>query len=136
MIPINPSGSDVWSGTSTPYQALGGDQAVRELVDTFYDIIEEESPGLRAMLPKNTATSREKLYEFLSGWLGGPQLYEQKRVHPRLRMRHFPFPIGRPEADEWMRCMRQAMDQTGVDSQLREYLDARLGPLAQHMINR
>jgi len=109
---------------------------VRDLVDAFYDIIEEESPVLRDMLPKNTSTSRQKLYEYLSGWLGGPPLYTEKRGHPRLRMRHLPFPIGPDEADEWMRCFRKAMDRTGVEGPIRDFLDSKLEPLAVHMINR
>lgn len=135
MIPINSGADNVWGNAGTPYEELGGDRAVRALVDAFYDIIEEESPELRAMLPKNTSTSRDKLYEFLSGWTGGPPLYEEKRGHPRLRMRHFPFPIGAPQADEWMRCFRKAMDRTGIEGPIRGFLDSRLEPLARHMIN-
>lgn len=133
MIPLDVSGG--WGSEPTPYLEIGGASAVRSLVDAFYDIIEAESPSLRAMLPKNTATSREKLFEFLSGWMGGPPLFEEKRGHPRLRMRHFPFSIGEAEAAEWMRCMRSAMAQEGLTSQLVAYLDSRLDPLAKHMIN-
>ena len=97
-----------WGDEATPYLALGGDPAVRALVDAFYDVIEAESPVLRGMLPAKTTGSRQKLYEYLSGWLGGPPLYTDKRGHPRLRMRHLPFPIGPAEADEWMRCFRAA----------------------------
>jgi hemoglobin len=124
-----------WGDADTPYLEMGGDHRVRELVETFYDVIEEQSPNLRAMLPANTAGSREKLYEYLSGWLGGPPLYSDKRGHPRLRMRHAPFEIGENEAQEWMRCMRLAMDRTEVAASLRAFLDDKLDPLAQHMIN-
>lgn len=134
-MPINSGGTNTWGDAATPYEELGGDRAIRDLVNAFYDIIDEESPVLRAMLPKNTATSRDKLYEFLSGWTGGPPLYEEKRGHPRLRMRHFPFTIGRDEADEWMRCFRKAMDRNGISGPIREFMDSRLDPLAQHMIN-
>lgn len=135
-IPIKPRGlSNPWGDHPTPYEAVGGDARVRALVDAFYDIIEAESPVLRAMLPKNTATSRQKLYEYLSGWLGGPPLYTDKRGHPQLRRRHFPFAIGADEAEEWMRCMRSAMDATGVEGAVREFLDSKLSPLAVHMIN-
>jgi hemoglobin len=125
-----------WGEDATPYEAIGGDGEVRRLVEAFYDIIEERSPVLRAMLPANTTGSRQKLYEYLSGWLGGPPLYTEKRGHPQLRRRHLPFPIGRSEADEWMRCMREAMDQTGVEGAIRRFLDSKLEPLAHHMINR
>jgi len=125
-----------WGDQATPYEAIGGDGEVRRLVETFYDIIEDHSPDLRAMLPANTAGSREKLYEYLSGWLGGPPLYTEKRGHPQLRRRHLPFPIGGAEADEWMRSMREAMDQTGVEGPIRYFLESKLEPLAHHMINR
>ena len=65
------------------------------LYDT--DRVDASAPVLRAMLPKDDSVSRTKLYEFLSGWMGGPNLYIEKRGHPRLRMRHFPFAIGRDE---------------------------------------
>jgi hemoglobin len=136
-IPVKPAGAaQPWGDADTPYEALGGDVSVRSLVDAFYDVIEEESPVLRDMLPRNTSGSRQKLYEYMSGWLGGPPLYTSKRGHPRLRMRHMPFAIGRSEADEWMRCMRVAMDRTGVEGPLRDFLDSKLEPLALHMVNR
>ncbi len=136
VIPINSGGRNPWGRASSPYEELGGATPLRQLVEAFYDIIEDESPTLRAMLPANTSTSRQKLYEFLSGWLGGPPLYEEKRGHPRLRMRHLPFPIGEPEAEEWMRCFRKAMDTAGLEGQVREFIETRLTPLAQHMVNR
>jgi hemoglobin len=124
-----------WGDQETPYLAIGGEEGVRHLVETFYDIIEAESPELRAMLPVKTTGSREKLYEYLSGWLGGPPLYEAKRGHPQLRRRHLPFPIGVPQAEEWMRCMRKALDQTEVSGPIRVFLEEKLTPLALHMVN-
>ncbi|HSK07659.1 MAG TPA: globin [Acidimicrobiia bacterium] len=108
-----------WGDAATPYHELGGDDAVRALVEAFYDLIEAESPVLRAMLPSNTATSRQKLYEFLSGWLGGPPLYMERRGHPRLRLRHMPFDIGSFEASEWMLHDDGAGDCRGRGSALR-----------------
>ena len=115
---------------------MGGDRAVRGLVDRFYDIIEGESPHLRAMLPKDTSTSRQKLYEFLSGWLGGPSLYQDRRGHPRLRLRHMPFDIGSPEAEEWIRCMRKAMVTSRLSDPLLTFLDTELGRVAVGLRNR
>jgi hemoglobin len=80
-------------------------------------------------------SSRLKLYEFLSGWLGGPQLYQEKRGHPRLRMRHFPFSIGDAEAKEWMRCMEKAMRQRDLPQQLQTFLTERLLESALHLRN-
>jgi hemoglobin len=124
-----------WGPEATPYEAIGGDEAVRALSEAFYDRIEAESPSLRAMLPRNTATSRRKLYEFLSGWMGGPQLYIEKRGHPRLRVRHFPFTIGGAEAEEWVRCMEAAMDDVGVGGELRRFLSSRFAISAEHLRN-
>ena len=87
------------------------------------------------MLPKNTSKTREKFFMFLSGWLGGPPLYEMKWGHPQLRMRHSPFSIGEYEAQEWMRCMRIAMEDVGIAGQLRSFLDTRFDELALHMRN-
>jgi hemoglobin len=58
--------------------------------------------------------SAEKLKYFLSGWTGGPPLYMDKYGHPRLRMRHFPFTIGAKEADQWLYCMRKALEKSSV----------------------
>lgn len=131
-----PNSTHPWGDSETPYVEIGGDQGVRDLVEHFYDIIEDDSPTLRAMLPANTATSRQKLYEYLSGWLGGPPLYEMKRGHPQLRMRHLPFPIGDREAEEWMACMVAAIERSSIAQPLSGFLIARLGPLADHMRNK
>lgn len=137
MMPSKPSGTaHPWGEADTPYLEIGGEDAVRALAEAFYDVIEEESPTLRAMLPASTKNTRKKFYMYLSGWLGGPPLYEQKWGHPRLRMRHMPFPIGPDEAAEWMRCMRIAMDRVAVAGPMRTFLEERLEPLAQHMQNR
>jgi hemoglobin len=131
-----PTTEHPWGNSPTPYEEIGGDQVVRSLVERFYDIIEAESPHLRAMLPKDTSTSRQKLYEFLSGWLGGPPLYMERRGHPRLRLRHMPFDIGTPEAEEWMRCMRKAIASVGTEIRLASFLDRELGQAAQGLRNR
>jgi hemoglobin len=136
MLPSPPSNSSYpWGEATTPYTEIGGEDRVRELAEAFYDIIDEESPTLQAMLPANTKNTRQKFFMYLSGWLGGPPLYEEKWGHPRLRMRHMPFPIGTPEAEEWMRCMRLAMDRTGIGDPLRSFLDQRFTELTAHMRN-
>jgi len=136
MQPMSPSsGAHPWGNAPTPYEEIGGEEPVKRLVETFYDIVEAESPRLRGMLPKNTSGSRAKLFEFMSGWLGGPQLYWEKRGHPRLRMRHFPFEIGDFEATEWMRCMEAAMDQIEVSPTLRSFLTEKLTESALHLRN-
>jgi hemoglobin len=84
-----------------PYDSLGGNAAVRRLVDRFYDLMDSvpEYYVIRKLHPADLAGSREKLYLFLSGWLGGPPLYAEKYGHPMLRARHLPFAIGLAERD-------------------------------------
>lgn len=123
-----------WGDAATPYEAAGGEDGVRALTEAFYDVIEAESPSLRAMLPRDTSGSRRKLFEFLSGWLGGPPLYEERHGHPRLRLRHLPFAIGRAEAEEWTRCMRVAAEAT-VPEPTASWMVARLGEVAVWMVN-
>jgi hemoglobin len=137
MMPSRPTESaHPWGESATPYEEIGGAEAVEALSNAFYDVIEEESPLLRDMLPGSTANTRKKLTMYLSGWLGGPPLYEERWGHPRLRMRHMPFSIGEDEAAEWMRCMRIAMERSNLPPSVRTFLDERFGQLAIHMRNR
>jgi hemoglobin len=122
----------------TPYVLLGGDTGVRALVDRFYDLMDLE-PGyqpLRALHPPTLDGSRDKLYWFLSGWLGGPGLYEERHGHPRLRARHLPYPIGIVERDQWLACMGQAMKDRAIDPVLTERLGESLFKTADWMRNR
>lgn len=124
-----------WGDAATPYAAVGGDDGVKALAWAFYDVVEESSETLTAMLPRHTGVSRQKLYEFLSGWMGGPPLYWERRGHPALRMRHAPFPIDRTAADEWTRCLGEALDRCKVRDELREFLLRELGRAAQQLRN-
>ena len=97
---------------------------------------ETSAATVRALHATSLKASREKLYMFLTGWTGGPQLYVEKHGHPRLRQRHFPFSIGARERDEWLMCMDQALDEQPMPDQLREQLRERFHALADHMRNR
>jgi len=121
-----------------PYELLGGDAKVRELVDRFYDLMDFEPAyrTLRAVHGNTLESAREKLYLFLSGWLGGPPLYTDKYGHPMLRARHLPFAIGDVERDQWMACMRQAMEETHVPQELRGPLGDAFQKTADWMRNR
>jgi len=134
--PAAPEPGD-FDADNTPYDALGGDARVRALVDAFYDHMDADpdAAGIRALHQPDLANARTKLYEFLSGWLGGPPLYMQKYGHPRLRGRHMPFPIGEPERDQWLTCMGRALDDQGVDGALRRFLDERFAHVANFMRN-
>lgn len=130
-----PVTTNPWGNASTPYEELGGEAVLRDLVDRFYDRIAADSPQLREMHPADDSKSRRNLFEFLSGWMGGPQLYTERKGHPRLRMRHLPFTIGTEEAEEWLRCMRGALADVAVGEPLRTYLDTRLTQTAHHVVN-
>ena len=121
-----------------PYELLGGEAAVRKLVDRFYDLMDEtpEYYIVRKLHPADLTGSREKLFMFLSGWLGGPQLYVQKHGHPMLRARHLPFPIGAAERDGWIACMKQAMEDCAIDEGMRGWLLNSLFGTADWMRNR
>jgi hemoglobin len=124
------------SGPS-PYERLGGAEAVHKLVTRFYALMAElpQARELRAMHPEDLDSSRDKLFEFMSGWLGGPQLYMQKRGHPRLRARHLPFRVDAAARDAWMHCMTLALEECAPDALLKEQLQGSLQRLADHMRN-
>ena len=121
-----------------PYDLLGGDAAVRKLVDRFYDLMDDvpEFFVIRKLHPADLSGSRNKLYMFLSGWLGGPQLYTDKYGHPMLRARHLPFAIGLAERDAWLNCMKQAMQDCEVEAGLRMGLLDSLFKTADWMRNK
>jgi len=124
--------------THTPYQQLGGDQVLRQLVDRFYDIILTE-PGVetvRDMHHADTTEVRDRLFDFLSGWLGGPSRYIEKHGHPRLRARHRFFSIGESERDQWMQCMYRALAETPMLPELRERLGQAFAQTADFLRNR
>lgn len=121
----------------TPYENMGGEEVVRKLVDRFYDLMDQEQDfkGIRDLHAKTLKASREKLFMFLSGWLGGPQLYVEKYGHPRLRQRHLPFAIGESERDQWLTCMTQAMEDVGLNEEIREELKRSFWKTADFMRN-
>lgn len=120
------------------YELLGGEAAVRKITKRFYEVMETmpEAQGIRKMHPQNIQISEEKLFLFLSGWLGGPQLFVEKYGHPRLRARHMPFAIGKSERDQWMLCMVQTFDDLKIEEPIRSELLHALLNLADHMRNK
>ncbi len=122
----------------TPYERLGGESAVRDLVDRFYDRMDSDArfATIRALHPPDLAASRDKLFWFLCGWLGGPDRYVSRFGHPRLRARHLPFSIGTAERDQWLACMAEAMSEIGVDDESRERLRSSFQSTADWMRNR
>lgn len=123
--------------STTPYQLIGGEAALRALTERFYLLMDTlpEAHGIRAMHPQDLAESTDKLFMFLSGWLGGPNLYIERYGHPFLRARHMPFRIASGERDAWMRCMRQALAETVGDETLRARIEQAFAGIADHMRN-
>ena len=124
--------------TITLYEAIGGDDTVRKLTHRFYELMDTlpEAARCRAIHPKDLSGSENKLYEYLSGYLGGPQLYIEKYGHPMLRRRHFGAAIGTAERDEWLLCFQRAMDETVDHPKLREIIWGPVERLAHHMQNK
>ncbi|WP_234267263.1 group II truncated hemoglobin [Hydrogenophaga sp. NFH-34] len=121
----------------TPYEALGGADALHRLVDRFYDLMDAlpEAYAARRLHPDSLAGANQSLFEYLSGWFGGPNLYIEKHGHPRLRMRHLPYAIGPAEQAAWMLCMRTALAEEVADAPLRAGLLQALTQMAEHMVN-
>ena len=113
--------SEEASESPTPYAQIGGEDAVQALAGRFYDLMDLEPSyaALRAAHGSTLDNARQKLFWFLCGWLGGPSYYTDRFGHPRLRARHLPFAIGIVERDQWLACMDQAMQETGVPQELR-----------------
>lgn len=133
---------DAGSDKSTLYELLGGDESgienIRLLVETFYDMMDssEEVTELRAIHAPDLTEAREKLFMFLTGWTGGPQLYIEQYGHPRLRARHMPFSIGETERDQWMFCMISAMHKIGIEEPILTKIATQLYGVADFMRNK
>ena len=130
--------TDTPSSGPTPFERLGGEPGVRALVDCFYDLMDLEPPfaELRALHPQDLQGSRDKLFWFLCGWLGGPNLYVERFGHPRLRARHLPYTIGIAERDQWLACMGLAMQELDVEPGLADRLAQAFFGTADWMRNR
>ena len=133
-----PTQDDDNEETSNLYERIGGADKLRELVDRFYDLmeLEPEFAGIRVLHPSPIDSSRDKLFWFLSGWMGGPNLYIEQFGHPRLRARHLPYAIGISERDQWLRCMAWAMQDVNIEEKLQEHLMLSFYQIADWMRNK
>jgi len=122
----------------TPYQIIGEEAGLNKLVTKFYDEMDSNPKMnlIRDLHAKSLDSSRQKLFEFLSGWFGGPDLYIKKYGHPRMRARHLPFPIGKDERDQWLVCMRVAMDEMKLPEEWDRQIFMSFYRFATHMINK
>jgi len=126
------------SSPPTYYERIGGEPAIRQLVACFYQRMDAlpEVEVVRRMHAESLQRAEQKLFMFLSGWMGGPPLYVELFGHPRLRQRHLPFAISDGERDQWMLCMRQALHETVADEALRHELEGAFYHIADFMRNR
>jgi hemoglobin len=123
--------------THPPYDLLGGAAGVRALVDRFYALMGSRSQfaGLRALHETDIGPAKQHLFEFLSGWLGGPPLYFQQPGRRCVMSAHLKIPIGVKEANQWISCMLQALEQENISQELRDRLMAHFSRLAHGMRN-
>ena len=121
----------------TPYLLMGGEKSILNLVERFYFYMDTlpEAKELRAIHAADLSSTKEKLFKFLSGWLGGPDLFIQEYGHPRLRQRHFPFKVNQQARDQWVFCMHKALYEIAMPDELRKNIKQAIDDLAIHMIN-
>ena len=127
------------SKQATPFELLGGETALFRLVERFYSLMDSEPEfhSVRKLHPEDLAGSRDKLFMFLCGYLGGPPLYQERIGNPMLRARHLPYPIGKAERDAWLACMGRALEETGVEPpELRDWLMQQFLATADWMRNK
>lgn len=117
----------------TPFEAIG-EETLHRLVDTFYGLVAQH-PDLAPIFPNEFTEIARKQKQFLTQYLGGPNLYTEEHGHPMMRARHLPFPVTPTRARAWLSCMTQAMDTIGLEGPIRDEFYSRLYLTAQHMIN-
>ena len=123
---------------ANPYQLLGGDEGIRRLATVFYQVMSErpEAATIRAMHAASTEAISEKLYQYLSGWMGGPPLYYRQHGTVCLTHPHAPFAIGTAERDQWLACMTEALDRIGACNEVKEMLREPMFGVANMLVKR
>lgn len=120
---------------ATLYERVGGESTFRQLVDVFYAKVEAD-PVLRPMFPADLDEGKRAQYLFLMQFFGGPQKYMEERGHPRLRMRHFPFPIDQVARDHWLQHMLDALVEIRIAEPMLTEMRVYFERASTHMINR
>ena len=116
-----------------PYDEIGSEK-LSQLVDIFYSNVAKH-PKLTPIFPDDLTETARKQKQFLTQYLGGPNLYTEEHGHPMMKMRHNKFSITPERAEAWLACMRIAMDEVGLDGKIRHDLYRRLVLTANHMVN-
>ena len=130
--PINPDGYGI--GDSS-YQAAGGIDGLTRLIDLFYDYVDTlpEAKVIRVMYPEDLTLPKQKLAYFLSGWLGGPRLYQEHFSSISVPGSHSHMNIGYAERDAWLLCMKKAVDEQPYADSFKTYLIEQLSIPAERI---
>ena len=123
--------------SQTPYAEIGGPEAVKQVVERFYHLLDvsPDYTAVRALHGPDTSHARQTLLEFLTSWLGGPALYFQRPERRCVMSVHAHFPIGAREVRHWVDCMAQAMNDCGIDEGPRLRIHQALDKFAGRMRN-
>ena len=121
----------------TPYEMLGED-GVRQLAHMFYDVMDElpQASEIRTMHAENMDEIKEKLTDYLTGWMGGPPRYYQKTGTVCLTEPHQPYAIGPKERDQWLLCMETALERIGASDEVKDMLKSPMFSIADTVRNR
>ena len=122
---------------TSPYDALGGEQGIRQLCKAFYIAMDSlpEAAHIRRMHDDSLVEVEEKLFEYLSGWLGGPPLYSKKYGSVCLTDPHKPYAIGPAARDQWLLCMDSALEKVGASEELKALIKEPLFGIANAVKN-
>jgi len=121
---------------STVYEAVGGRSYFERLIDLFYDGIETDEL-LRPMYPEDLAESKLNMVDFVGQYWGGPTAYSDRKGHPRLRMRHAPFPVDEAARKAWLTHMAAAIEATqGASDEIKAAMNDYFAMAANHLVNR
>ncbi len=123
---------------STPFEQIGGEPTVRALVQQFYDIMETDpaAAALRSIHAPDLAPMRDRLGDFLCGWLGGPPLYNQRPDAKCMGSAHAPFAISSALRDQWVLCMERALAATPMPAEARDMMAPAFRRIAEALRNR
>ena len=118
------------------FQAAGGIDGIQQLVEDFYDVMSSRGYAavIRHMHPDDLTVSIDKLARFLCGWMGGPKRYSEKYGGIAIPPAHAHLPVGEPEKQAWLDCMREALDKQDYPAELKEYLIEQLTVPASRIV--
>ena len=122
---------------STPYEIIGREAGVKALAHAFYDAMDEleEADEVRRMHAANLDLIKEKLFQYLNGWLGGPHLYKDKYGTICLTDPHQPYPIGEEQRDQWIACWDLALDKVDAPEDFRVMTREPIARMASFLVN-